>query len=98
LLDLPRFQQLAQAEAVDAGVVADDGEVLPAAVAQRAISASGMPHRPKPPTASSWSSATMPSSAAAALGKILFMRGPPLKVVGSGAGTQGVRRRREGYY
>src|SRR6187431_1082547 len=39
------------------------------------ISASGMPHSPKPPTASSWPSRTTPASAAAALGKILFMKG-----------------------
>jgi uncharacterized protein (TIGR00369 family) len=31
------------------------------------ISASGMPHRPKPPTASNWPSRTMPARAAAAL-------------------------------
>jgi hypothetical protein len=36
------------------------------------IRASGMPHRPKPPTAMSWPSATTPWSAAAALGKILL--------------------------
>jgi hypothetical protein len=35
LLDLARVEQLAQAEPVDAGVVADDGEVLDAAVMQR---------------------------------------------------------------
>ena len=41
-----------------------------------AISASGMPHRPKPPTAINWPSRTMPFSAAAALGKIFSCRGP----------------------
>ncbi len=34
MLDLPGGEQLAEAEAVDAGVVADRGEVLAAAVAQ----------------------------------------------------------------
>jgi hypothetical protein len=38
-----------------------------------AINASGMPHRPKPPTASSCPSRTMPSSAFAALGYTLFI-------------------------
>src|SRR5664279_626130 len=37
------------------------------------ISASGMPHRPKPPTAMSWPSRTTPARAAAALGKTLFI-------------------------
>src|SRR5205814_1420787 len=37
------------------------------------ISASGMPHRPKPPTASNWPSFTMPLSASAALGYTLFI-------------------------
>ena len=35
LLDLPRLEQLAEAEAIDAGVVGDHGQVLDAAVAQR---------------------------------------------------------------
>ena len=35
LLDLPRLEQLAEAEAVDAGVVRDHGQVLHAGVAQR---------------------------------------------------------------
>ncbi len=38
-----------------------------------AISASGMPHRPKPPTAIVWPSATMPARAAAALGNTLLI-------------------------
>src|SRR6476659_10269631 len=39
------------------------------------MSASGMPHRPKPPTAISWPSCATPARAAAALGKILFIAG-----------------------
>ena len=35
LLDLARLEQLAEAEAVDAGVVRDDGQVLDARIAQR---------------------------------------------------------------
>src|SRR5690606_7222447 len=38
-----------------------------------AISASGMPHRPKPPTAIVWPSATTPARAAAALGYTLLI-------------------------
>src|SRR3954470_11745618 len=43
-----------------------------------AISASGMPHRPKPPTASTCPSLITPSSAALALGKTLFTGNPSL--------------------
>jgi hypothetical protein len=48
--DLAGLQQLAEAEAVHARVVGDDGQVLDPAVAQAAIRFSGMPHRPKPRT------------------------------------------------
>ena len=41
-----------------------------------AISASGMPHRPKPPTATIWPSLTTPSSAAKADLNVLSMAGP----------------------
>src|SRR6185503_19970884 len=43
-----------------------------------AISASGMPHSPKPPTANTCPSLITPSSAALALGKTLFTRHPSL--------------------
>ena len=49
LPDLPRFQQHAEADAVDAGIVGDDGQILDAEVRTASISDSGMPQRPKPP-------------------------------------------------
>src|SRR4051812_9460111 len=51
------------------------------------ISASGMPHRPKPPTAISWPSRTTPANAAAALGKILFMPNPEVEPARLSAGA-----------
>jgi hypothetical protein len=68
LLDLPRLQQLAQAEVVDAGVVGYGSGILTPLSRSASIKASGMPHKPKPPTAINCPSWTMPSSAAAALG------------------------------
>ena len=67
-LDLPRFKQQAEAEAVDARVVGDAGDALTPESRSAAISASGMPHRPKPPTANVCPSLTMSLSASAAPG------------------------------
>jgi uncharacterized membrane protein YgcG len=68
LLDLPRLEQLAQAEAVDAGVVGDDGQVLDAAVAQRVDQRLGDAAQAEAADGQQLAVVTMPASAAAALG------------------------------
>src|SRR5678815_669982 len=58
-----------------------------------------MPHRPKPPTAISWPSRTTPASAAAALGKILFIADSwsrTAKIISAGALPR-IRAGRSGY-
>jgi hypothetical protein len=68
LLDLPRLQQLAEAEAVDAGVVGDHGQVLHAAVAQRVDQRLGDAAQAEAADGQQLPSRTMPVQRRAALG------------------------------
>jgi hypothetical protein len=68
LLDLPRFQQLAQAEAVDAGVVRDHGQVLDAGCRAARDQRLGDAAQAEAADGQQLAVGTMPESAAAALG------------------------------